>query len=93
MLIAHVLPADHRYFRVLADTNLVLRHAVAVEHMFAPSGLMQDSSCFEDYILPATERLQGMVSYVRQAGQHVEYESDDWLTAMTLEVRRSVRIC
>ena len=46
-------------------------------------------SCFEELILPSLERLQGMVGYTRQHGEHVEYESDDWMLAMYLEVGRA----
>lgn len=77
---------------MMADTSLVLSHAVAVEYMFAPipaqsSQLEAPSSCFEDLLLPAVGRLQGMVSFSRQHGEHVEYEREDWFAAVSIEVR------
>ncbi|KAK9797835.1 hypothetical protein WJX73_006271 [Symbiochloris irregularis] len=101
---SHPLIHDRMYFRILADTHLVVSHLVAVEHLFAnrvgmqhllsapprailsPRRSLEETTCFEDLVLPALERLHGMLSYTRKHGEHIEYENDDWMLAMYLEL-------
>ena len=76
---------------------MVLTHAVAVaelfrpltvpEHLRLPAGRHAEvTSTYEMMLLLSAARLQGMVGFTRQHGQHVEYENDDWLNAMYFEV-------